>query len=250
MSSEQKPQYPKNMLPTIDYGELENSSFISDNIVDLEHGIMNHLSDFINELTTLLKQEKMIQTPELIVAHLCAYLGFLISMSLNPQKALKLIPHIQELIESQAKQSYEIFSTFLENHHNKNKEEKEKQFSQLRNNAPSSIVAQTIRLGRDIWDSLDLLYENSPFHKKNAKKTQTELFCPQDLFLQLLKKQANKSRKEWKDRLSMLFVINQISFQIGWIMGYYGYYDKNLPKKYLEFGLPCIELYLEFGIRS
>ena len=53
MSSEEKPQYPKNMLPTIDYDELENSSFLSDNIVDLEHGIMNHFSDFINELTTL-----------------------------------------------------------------------------------------------------------------------------------------------------------------------------------------------------
>ena len=55
MSSEQKPQYPKNMLPTIDYDELENSSFLSDNIVDLEHGIMNHLSNFVLAIKNLCK---------------------------------------------------------------------------------------------------------------------------------------------------------------------------------------------------
>lgn len=250
MSLEQKMQYPKKMLPTVNYDELENSSFLSINIVDLEYGIMNHLSHFISELTLLLKKNEIVQKPELMVAHLCAYLGFIISMNFNQQKSLKLIPDINELIESQAKKSYESFSTFLENHSEKNKEDKEKQFEQLRNNTPSSIVVQTMRLGRVIWDSLDLLYENYTFYKQSTGKTQIEYLCPQDLFFKLMKQQAKKLTKDWKDQLSMLFVINQISLQIGWIMGYFGYYEKNSPNKLLEFGLPCIEVYLELGLAS
>jgi hypothetical protein len=242
--SENRPQYPKNMLPTISYEELENPNFFSNNIVDLEYGTMDHLHHFVDDLTKILNQEKMIQTPEIMIAHLCSYLGYLTSTSINPKKSLELIPHIQKLIESEAEKSFEMFSKFLMDHRNKSKEEKEKQFSDLRKNTPSSIVAQTLRLGRDIYDSIELLNYNSSFYDKN------KIFCPQNLFLDLIKKQSKALKKEWRDRLSMLFVINQICVQIGWIMGYYGFYDKNYPKKYFEFGLPCIELYLEFGLKS
>ncbi len=232
------------MLPTIDYDELENSGFLSSNIVDLEYGTMDHLHHFVDDLTEILKQEKMIQSPELMVAHLCSYLGFLTSASINLKKSLELIPHIQKLVESEAEKSYEIFSKFLDNHQNKSKDEKEKQFSQLRNNTPSSIVAQTLRLGRDIFDSINILNHNSSFYDKN------KIFCPPNLFLNLMKKQSKVLKKEWQDRLSMLLVINQICVQIGWVMGYYGFYDKNYPNKYLEFGLPCIELFLELKSSS
>ena len=232
------------MLPTIDYEEIENPNFFSSNIVDLEYGTMDHLHHFVDELTSILNQEKMIQAPELMIAHLCSYLGFLTATSINLKKSLELIPHIQELIELEAGKSYQIFSKFLMDHHNKSKEEKEKQFADLRNNTPSSIVAQTLRLGRDIIDSIDILKSNSSFYNKNKS------FCPPNLFLNLMKKQSKVLKKEWRDRLSMLFFINQISVQIGWVMGYYGFYDKNYPKKYLEFGLPCIELFLEHGLKS
>lgn len=244
MISENKPKYPKTMLPKIDYEEIENPNFFSDNIIDLEYGTMDHLHHFVEDLTEILKQEKMAQTPEIMIAHLCSYLGFLTSTSINSKKSPELIPHIKKLIESEAEKSYQIFSKFLMDHHNKSKDEKEKQFSQLRNNTPGSIVAQTLRLGRDIIDSIDILKSNSSFYAKN------KIFCPPDLFLDLLKKQSKVLKKEWRNRLSMLFVINQISVQIGWIMGYYGFYDKNYPKKYLEFGLPCIELFLAHGLKS
>ncbi len=232
------------MLPTIDYNQLENSGFLSSNIVDLEYSTMEHLLHFVDDLTKILNQEKMVQTPEIMIAHLCAYLGYLTSASINSKKSLEFIPHIQNLIESEAVESYEIFSKFLMDHHNKSKEEKEKQFAQLRNNTPSSIVAQTLRLGRDIIDSIDILKSNSLSYDKN------KIFCPPNLFLNLMKKQSKVLKKEWRDRLSMLFVINQICVQIGWVMGYYGFYDKNYPKKYLEFGLPCIKLFLEHGLIS
>jgi len=244
MISEHKPKYPKNMLPTITYEELENPNFFSHNIIDLEYGTMDHLHHFVDDLTEILNQEKMVQTLELMVAHLCSYLGYVTATSINPKKSLELIPHIQKLIESEAEKSFEVFSKFLIDHHIKSKGEKEKQFSDLRKNTPSSIVAQTLRLGRDIIDSIDILKSNSSFYDKN------KIFCPQNLFLDLIKKQSKNLKKEWHDRLSMLFVINQICIQIGWIMGYYGFYDKSYPKKYLEFGLPCVELYFDYGLKS
>ncbi|WP_186650189.1 hypothetical protein [Fluviispira vulneris] len=244
MTSELKPIYPKNMLPEIDYNELENPNFFSCNIVDLEYGTMDHLYHFVDELTKILNQEKMVQSPEIMIAHLCSYLGYLTSASINPKKSPELIPQIHKLIESEAEKSYQIFSKYLIDHHSKSKEEKEKQFSELRNNTPSSIVAQTLRLGRDIIDSIDILKSNSFSYDKN------KIFCPPNLFLNLMKKQSKVLKKEWRDRLSMLFVINQICVQIGWVMGYYGFYDKNFPKKYLEFGLPCIELFSEYGLMS
>ncbi|WP_397599288.1 hypothetical protein [Silvanigrella sp.] len=237
MISEHKPKYPKNMLPTINYDELENPTLLSSSIVDLEYGVMKNLCYFVEDLTEILKQEKMAQTPEIMVAHLCSYLGFLVAKNLNNKKSLEVIPHIQKLIESEAEKSYEIFSKFLLDHKNKTKEEKENQFSELRNNTPSSIVVQTLRLGRDIFDSLDSLRYNSSFYNKD------KFFCPQNIFFELLNKHQKALKKEWRDRLSMMFIINQISVQIGWVMGYYGFYDKSYPKKYLEFGLPCIELY-------
>jgi hypothetical protein len=48
MNSQQKRQYPKKMLPAVNYDELENSSLLSINIVDLEYGIINHLSVLTN----------------------------------------------------------------------------------------------------------------------------------------------------------------------------------------------------------
>nr|BFD33707.1 hypothetical protein GTC16762_33260 [Pigmentibacter ruber] len=244
MISESKPKYSKNMLPNIDYEELENPTLFSSSIVDLEHGIMRHLSHFVEDLTEILKQEKMAQTPETMIAHLCAYLGFLTAKNLNAKKYLDIIPQIQKLIESESKKSYEIFSKFLHDYKNKTKEEKEKQFSELRNNTPSSIVAQTLRLGRDIFDSLDSLRYNSSFYNKD------KFFCPQNLFFELLNKHQKVLKKEWRDHLSMMFIINQASIQIGWIIGYYGYYDKNYPNNYLEFGLPCIELYCQFELKK
>ncbi len=242
MISENKPKYSKNMLPTVNYEELENPNFFSSNIVDLEYGTMNHLYHFVEDLTKILNQEKMVQTPEIIIAHLCSYIGYLTSTSVNPKKYEGLIPHIQKLIELESEKSYELFSNFLIDHHIKSKEEKEKQFAELRNNTPSSIVAQTLRLGRDIFDSIGLLNSNSPFYDEN------KIFCPLNLFRDLMNKHQKALKKEWRDRLSMLFIINQASIQIGWIMGYYGYYDKNYPKKYQEFGLPCIELFSEYKL--
>lgn len=240
MIVENRPQYHKNMLPSIDYKEIEDSN----SIIDLECDVMRHLSNFVDDLIEILKKEKIAQTTEFMLAHLCSYLGFLTSVNINSKKSSNLIPHIKKLIESESEKSYEIFSKFLMNHKDKTKEEKEIQFLELRHNTPSSIVSQTLRLGRNIFDSINMLNYYSLNYDKD------KFFCPPNFFLELINKHSKVLKREWQDRLSMLFIINHISLQIGWIIGYYGYCDKRYPKTYLEYGLPCIDLFFENGFRS
>jgi hypothetical protein len=246
---QQKNSYPKNMLPMVNYEEIENEDTFSNGIVELEHDTMRNLYHFIEKLTEILKKEKMIQLPELMVAHLCAYLGFLTAVALEPQEAIALQPHILRLIETQSNQSYEQFTTYLGNRSTATQEENDKNLNDLRENSPSSIVAQTVRLGRFIWDSIQTLYHNRPLKLAVLNQKQTEFFCPQDRFIQLLKKITKDTVKEWENRMPLLFVINQTAFQIGWLIGYYGHYDKKPPAKYLEYGLSCVELYIEWGIK-
>lgn len=251
-SSEHKPRrnrYPKNMLPMVDYEEIENEDMFSDGIVDLEHDTMRNLCHVVDELAEILKKEKMIQIPELMVAHLCAYLGFLTAAAFEPQEAIALQPHILTLIGAQSDRSYEQFTTYLGNSSKATQEEKEKSLTALRANSPSSIVAQTLRLGRVIWDSMETLYNNRPLKLVISNEKQTELFCPQDSLIELLKKTTAETIQEWENRMPMLFVINQTALQIGWLIGYYGHYDEKSPTRYLEYGLPCVELYIEWGIK-
>jgi hypothetical protein len=42
-------------------------------------------------------------------------------------------------------------------------------------------------------------------------------------------------------------IFNQMTVQLGWLMGYYGHLDRQFPTTYLEYGKPCIELYIYFG---
>ncbi len=67
--------YPKELLPNVTYAALENNSFLSDGIVDLEVETMRHCCDLVEAIKAILLQERMIQTPILFMAHLCAYLG-------------------------------------------------------------------------------------------------------------------------------------------------------------------------------
>lgn len=244
-----KNRYPKNMLPMVDYEEIEDEDMIYSDITELEYDTMRNLCHFIENLTEILKQEKMVQLPELMVAHLCAYLGFLTATVFDYQETIVLQPHILTLVGTQSNQSYEQFTTYLGNQSKSTQEENEKNLNNLRSNSPNSIVVQTIRLGRVIVDAIQTLYHNRPLKHVISNQKQTELFCPQDRFIQLLKNTTKDTIKEWKNRMPLLFVINQTAFQIGWLMGYYGYYEKIPPTKYLEYGLPCVKLYIEWGIK-
>jgi len=239
-----KTPYSAIMLPTVNYKPLAEE--IVDNLTDLEHDTMRHLCDFVDGMKEILLQEKMVQLPELIVAHLCGYLGFLTVAELGINEATRLQPKIIALLESQAKQSYEQFLKFLVNEEKTTEEEKKNSLETLRKTSPGSIAVQTARLGRVIFDAMEELNTN---HRLDfyTKQKQTELFCPQDQFIVLLKKATDKTTRDWKNRLPMLYAINQTTIQLGWLMGYFSRMDRKPPKIYLEYGTPCVKLYIGFG---
>lgn len=253
MTEEKEIPYPKTaMLPNVDYKELGDDIFDSE-LVHLEAQTMRNLSDFTEKFKEILLKEKMIQLPEIMTAHLCAYLGFFTVAGLGIKQAIELYPNITKLLEKQAHYSYEQFLKYPVNSDEPNQETKKKNLATVRALAPSSIVVQTIRLGRIVHDAMEGLYNNRDISFICNRKKQTELFCPQDMFIKLLKQTIPKTIKEWKQGsifrslLYPLYAINQATIQLGWLMGYFAHLDKTPPTTYLEYGLPVIQLYVEYG---
>ena len=102
-------QYPRNMLPEVNYDKLNEDSMFEDRLVDLEYETMTNMSDFIDALKEPLLREKMIQPPEIMISYLCAYLGFFAGAGLDKKKAGKLQPAINNLIEIQSRETYKTF---------------------------------------------------------------------------------------------------------------------------------------------
>ncbi len=237
--------YPKAMLPNVDYQDLEDEDSF-EGITDLEYETMRNLYDFTEELKDILLQKNMGQTLELIISHLCAYLGFLTVASLGLKQATELQIKITKLLEEQTKTAYDLFckspvSSSLSG------EVKTRNFDQLRENSPGSLVVQTIRLGGIVWRNFQELAENRKSHIRFTNEKQAEFFCPQDIFIPFLKEASSKIIRESKNGIPIAYVLNQMTIQLGWLIGYYGHLDRQFPKTYLEFGIPCIGLYIDFG---
>ena len=224
------------MLPGVNYNTLNDEDIFGDSLVDLEYETMSNLSGFIEELKELLLHEKMIQSPEIMVSYLCAYLGFFVGVGLGKAQAETLEPFINNLITSQASKIYKCFLTYDILGSKKN-------LQAMRADSPGSIVVQTLRLGRVVWDTMEELGWNRVTVKK-----QTKWFCPQDSFLQLLVKKTDQDIHAWENSYitkPILYAVNQTTMQIAWIMGYFAYMDKKEPTKYIKFGLPLVKLYRE-----
>lgn len=242
--------YPKEaMLPNVDYQELKDD-FFDYYTVDLEYQTMRNLSDFTEQFAQILLEKKMVQLPELMTAHLCAYLGIFTVVSLGFKKAINLYPSIAELLKKQAHYACEEFLKYPVNSTVPDQETKKKNLATMRELEPSSIVVQTVRLGRIVYDAMEELRDNQDISFIHSDKKQTELFCPQDLFIKLLRKVIPKTIKEWKERSifkTMLYPVNQAVIQLGWLMGYFAHLDISAPTTYLEYGLPTAKLYIESG---
>ena len=236
-------QYPRNMLPGVDYDKLNDGAVFEDSLVDLEYQTMKNLSDFVEELKELLLLEKLIQPPEIMVSYLCAYLGFFTAVGLGKGTAEKLEPAIKNLI---AIQSAQVYKTFLK--YNIQKTEGPNETLQaMRESSPGSIVAQTMRLGKVIWDTMEELRFNQDIFKE-----QTQWFCPQGDFIHLLVSFTRRNVRAWKDSLitkPILYAVNQAAMQIAWIMGYFAYLGREEPTRYLEFGVPLVKMYSKVAAR-
>ena len=241
--------YQAPMLDQVDYSEIDDDDF-GFSLVDLEYDTMKNCSDFLEALKSVLMKEHMVQLPELLVAHLCAYLGALTTIH-TVTHAEKLEPSILELIKHQAYSAYELFNQYPVNRTVESQEQKNRNLDDLREKSPGSIVVQTVRLGRVTMDILDELSENREayFNGKSSSK-QDSLFCPSETFIKLMLMMGGEQFTEWKEQLDDLsdnYVLNQMAIQIGWLIGYFSHLDRKQPDEttYLSYGLPVLTLYRE-----
>ena len=240
----QRLPYPQSaLLPGVSYPDSEDSLF-GDPVLDLEYTTLRHLEDLADAIKTALIEEGMIQAPELLVAHLCAYLGFLSVYTLGLKRATALDKPLLALVRSQAEEAFALFDTYPVK--NDEQQQNRDNLEQCRHHAPGSIIVQTLRLGRYLFDMLGELEVARSFRSDDTSK-QTELFCPIDRLMVMFKRHARDLRKESKEaERDMVLDINQTAVQLGYLMGYYGHLD-GTPERYYEYGLPCITLFMENG---
>src|ERR1700722_1150584 len=99
--------YQAQMLPQVDYQKIEKDFPFS--LAHLEHQTMRDCCDFLKCLKSALIEENLMQVHELLVAHLCAYLGTAITIH-TVHQAEKLEPFITDLIKQQAHAAYQHFN--------------------------------------------------------------------------------------------------------------------------------------------
>lgn len=237
MTEEKNIPYPQPMLSNVDYHNLD----IACSLTDLEYEAMQNCSDFLEKLEESLLSTKMVQTPGMIIIHLCCYLGITTTIY-NYDNAKDLDPEISKLLQQHAEFSLSKFNHYLSN---ANANTQSLLLSQLREDTPGSIVVQTLRLGRVIMDMMN----NLSTHSSNLLKKQEEFMCPQNEFFAFLMPLANEQHEQWQEELDGLSInnaLNQLTIQIGWLIGYFSYLDKKSNiNSYLEYCLPCIPLYID-----
>lgn len=240
--------YQGQMLPQVDYQQIEKHFPFS--LAHLEHHTMRDCCDFLENLQSALIEEHLIQVPELLVAHLCAYLGTAVTVH-TVHEAEKLEPSIIDLIKCQAHEAYQHFNRYPINSTIKNNEQKKKNAEKLRESAPGSIIVQTMRLGRVVMDVLEELKRHRQSYFKCARPPkQFDLFCSQETLIKIMLLISSKKCAEWREQLESFsdhYVINQLAIQIGWLIGYFSHLDNRSPDEaeYFDYGLPLISLYQE-----
>jgi hypothetical protein len=238
--------YQAQMLPQVDYQKIEKNFPFS--LTYLEHQTMQDCCDFLGYLKSALKEEHLMQVPESLVAHLCAYLGTVATLHIIHQ-AEKLELSIIDLIKHQAHAAYQHFNRFPINSTIKSHEQKKKNVEALRESAPGSIIAQTMHLGRVMMNMLEELKNHrQSYFKSFHPPKQTDLFCTQETLIKIMLLVSSKKCAEWRGQLNGLsdnYVINQLAIQIGWLIGYFSHLDNRITDEteYFDYGLPLIHLY-------
>lgn len=240
--------YQARMLPNVDYKKIQKNFSFS--LVDLEHGAMQDCCDFLEGLKTALIKERLMQVPELLVAHLCAYLGTAVTVH-TVTEAEKLEPFIIDLIKNEANAAHQQFNRFPINSTIKSHEQKKQNVEKIRQTSPGSIVAQTMRLGSVVMEILEELKDHRQDHFKRINPPeQKDLFCSQEMLIKIMLYISGKKCAEWREQLDGLsdhYPINQLAIQIGWLIGYFSHLDNKSPNEtqYFDYGLPVFSMYRE-----
>jgi len=147
-----KRKYSSCMLPNVNYRTLSSDFF--DELTDLEYETQVCLRELTEAVKELFQKANMITIDEVMISHLSAYLGFMTVAGLGDKEAKILQDLLITLLIRESQDSYELFTQFPLT--SKNNETRTNNLQKLRDIAPGSIVVQTIRLGRVMYDALIL----------------------------------------------------------------------------------------------
>ena len=200
-----KQNYSSEMLPNVNYLDLSDDE-LGEELVDLEYDTQEILCRLSEEIKKIMQNAGMVTIDELMVAHLSAYLGFISITELGEEETKEITNQLINIITREAKNSYELFFQFPITSDIKNKKIRSANFEKVRDIAPGSIAAQTVRLGRVIFDLMEELYSA----KKESSEKQKELFAPPIPFTILLKTTCNdviNELNEYGDETSVLYHI-------------------------------------------
>jgi len=239
MTKEKNILYPQPMLSSVDYDKLGVDFF---SLTNLEYGAMQNCHDFLEKLEQALLSTKMVQIPEMVVVHLCCYLGATTTIY-NQDKSGDLELEVNNLLRQHAELSLSKFNHYLSS---SNDNTRPLFLDRLKEDTPGSIVVQTLRLGQIIMKMM----ENLSNYRGNLLKKQKDLICPQNEFFTFLIPLINEQHEKWQKDLDMISInhaINQLTIQIGWLVGYFSYLGSQPnTNSYLKYGLPCIPLYMDY----
>lgn len=240
-----KKPYPQDMLPDVDYQMLSDLS--SDRITVIENAATEVLCEVVDDMKKILFKENIVQRPLVMVAHLSGYLGFLTVVTMGEEEAIRLQAPIIQFIKTQANVSYELHTKYPITLQDTPPEEKLHNAGQLNQLSPGGIFVQTIHIYRVLLSTLKELHSHREAQPGLSNKKQTTILCPQEEFLSLLKKMSIYAQKKWKGRLSIIYLVNQISMQLAWLMGCIAD-EKNDPlSDYLEHAELFIEIYIQYA---
>jgi hypothetical protein len=239
------------MLPGVNYKYLSNED-LGDKLIDLEYETQVILSNLSDNIKDIMMKAKMSTVLEMMVAHLGAYLGFISVAALGEKQAKKLKNKIIKLVTQEAKSSCQIFKQYPITPDIEDKIRRVN-LEKLREKAPGSIIVQTLRLGRVIFDELDELLVNRSHTKLNKEQFE---FAPTMTFMLLLKTKCKSVLKDLEkyhkgeEEAAKLYHINHVAVQIGWLISYFSDMSgEDRVEFFLEYTCKTTATYIEFGKR-
>lgn len=226
-----------NPLNHIDIQSLED-------LVSIESDTMRTLQSIIKVMDEYFADHGISLPSESSIACCALLLGFLLKESVVKSDIPLMKMFVVELF---GKTLMEAYPAFFESkiHSPLPKEERIKNLELLRESLePSSIIFQTMKLGKDVTENLssfggrirpdrvkyvDLLHKNFeqflPLFKKKMKENYQSLqyYCDEP----------------------RIYFIKQVTVQMGWLAGYLSYLHHTDGSEYLMYALPCMDVVLD-----
>jgi hypothetical protein len=104
--------YTAPFLPGVDYALLGEEDF-EPSLIDLEYTTFQNISAFLEALKTALLKEKLIQSPELIIGHLSAYLAAFTFKCVTPDTLTSLKSTLPGFLQTHAQSAFAAVNHYV-----------------------------------------------------------------------------------------------------------------------------------------